>query len=287
MDVEEKTITGFTSQQVCDASGLNTYQITQLRKKHIVNPHKTEKFKFRYDFQDLVVCRDIGRLVRDGTSFSKVTASYIVVMNTAEGKFQHASAIKLIQNSGLTGGDILVLSEEGLVDPESGERAFDFNDLMQPMRSRRVHTLESIQRVQRICAESDDSNDWYEYALDCEDDENISEATRAYEVCVGYDEDNADAWVNLGRLHFLAGFHMDSRVCYERALAIDENHPIANYNLGIVFEMFEANEVAIKHFERAESIPESLQNLARIYQKMGNAKRSRSYLERFLESGLK
>ena len=287
MDVIDSTIAAFTSQDIYEASGLSAYQVAQLRKKGLIKPTKQGNTKFLYRFSDVVVARDIGRLVSEGSTFAKLVAAYCKVMTASGDQFRHASAIKLIRNDGSIGGDVLMMSGKDLIVPESGERAFDFDEIRQPLRSRRVHSLESLRRANRVAAASESAEDWYEYALDCEDDENIGEAKRAYEVCVSHDETNADAWVNLGRLHFLTGLQLDSRYCYERALRIDKNHQIGNYNLGILFEMFEASEHAIKHLEKAASIPESFQCLARIHDRLGHTKQAKSYQKMFFERNSK
>ena len=283
MDVNRRTIIGFSTREVRGESGLNDYQLKQLRKKQLLEPVKRDNTKFLYNFQDLVVARDIGILVADGTSFSKVVDAYTTVRRTFGKNLTHSSAIRLLKNEGLAGGDILVRSEQGLIEPETGERAFDFNDALQPKRSRRVRTLESLRVAQRIDADTEDADDWYQYALDCEDDENHDEAKRAYEICIHRDPTNADAWVNLGRLHFLSGRQLDSRYCYEKAIAVDATHQIGNYNLGILFEMFEANSHAIKHLRKATTIHESFQCLARIYKKMGKSKRADWYTAQYFK----
>lgn len=287
MDVDRRTINGFTTREVCGRSNLSEYQLHQLRKKQLLQPVKQDNAQLLYRFQDMVVACDIGRLVNEGTSFAKVVDAYTSVLRTRGEDLSHSSAIKFIKNSGLVGGDILVQSEQGLLDPETGERAFDFNDVLQPKRARLVRTLESLRVAQRVRSESPDAEDWYQYALDCEDDENDAEARRAYEVCINHDESNADAWVNLGRLHFLSGRQLDSRYCYEKALAVDSTHQIGNYNLGILFEMFESNELAIEHLTRADGILESFQCLARIYKKLGDAKRADDCMKKFFELSFK
>ena len=287
MDVDRKTIDGFTTREVCGKSGLNEYQLHQLRKKQLVDPIKQDNAKLTFRFQDMVVACDIGKLINEGTRFAKVIEAYTYVRRARGEELTHSSAIKFIKNSGLVGGDILVQSEHGLLDPETGERAFDFNDVLQPKRARMVRTLESLRVAQRVRSDSPDAEDWYQYALDCEDDENDAEAKRAYEICISYDENNADAWVNLGRLHFLSGRQLDSRYCYEKALAVDCTHQIGNYNLGILFEMFESNDLAIEHLKKADGILESFQCLARIYKKMGDAKRADNYMKKFFEQSFK
>lgn len=287
MDVDRKTINGFTAREVCGKSGLNEYQLQQLRKKQLLEPEKLKNTKFVYRFQDMVVACDIGRLVDAGASFAKVVDAYSNVRRSRGEDLTHSSSIKFIKNSGLAGGDILVQSEHGLLDPATGERAFDFNDVLQPKRARLVRTLESLRVAQRVRSDSPDAEDWYQYALDCEDDENDAEAKRAYEICISHDERNADAWVNLGRLHFLNGRQLDSRYCYEKALAVDCEHQIGNYNLGILFEMFESNQLAIEHLMRADGILESFQCLARIYKKMGDAKRADDCMKKFFELSFK
>ena len=283
MDVGRKTITGFTTQEVCARSELSEYQLRQLRNREILEPTKLENTRLCFQFADMVVACDIGRLIRKGANFAEIVDAYELARRARGNDLAHASAIAVVKNEGVVGGDLLVRSELELLDPATGQRAFDFATALHPKRSAFVRTMESIKIAQRIASNSVDAEDWYQYALDCEDEENDVEAKRAYEICISHDEENADAWVNLGRLHFLSGHQLDSRYCYEKALAVDAKHQIGNYNLGILFEMFESNELAIKHLTRANEILESLQCLARIYKKIGDAKRADDCMTRFFE----
>ncbi len=283
MDVDRKTIDGFTTREICEQAGLNQYQVQQLRKLNLLSPVKQANAQFLYRFSDLVTATDIGKLIAAGTNFAKVVEAYSRVCQTHGTQCDRVSAIKFVKNEGLIGGDLLVYSKHGLLDPITGERAFDFHGILRPKRVGQLHTFDSLCVAQRIHADTEVADDWYQYALDCEDEENDIEAKRAYEKCIAYDEDNTDAWVNLGRLHFLSGRQLDSRYCYERALAVDESHQIGNYNLGILFELFESTDLAIEYLQKADGILESFQCLSRIYKKLGDTKRADQYMAKYFE----
>ncbi|MYD43553.1 MAG: MerR family transcriptional regulator [Gammaproteobacteria bacterium] len=287
MEVSGNTVLGFSSQEICAESGLSAYQLQQLRRKSLLEPTKLDNTRFRYRFQDLVVARTIGGLVKQGAAFARIVDAYLAARRANPDQVVHTSAIKIVRTDRTAGGDILMQSAQGLVDPTTGDRGFDFEKLTDPIRTNSVRTMESLLTEQRVNADSLNPDDWYHYALDCEDDEDIQEATRAYEVCIRIDEKNADAWVNLGRLHFLGGRQLDSRYCYEQALDAQPEHQIANYNLGILFEMFDAHNRAIEHLKRANDIVESLQCLGRIYKKMGDSTRANQCMTAYFEQSFK
>lgn len=282
MDVTgSKVKSGFTTREVSGKSGLSDYQLQRLRNSKLLEPIRQINRTYRYRFQDLAVACAIGKLTANGANFSGVVEAYVRARRMPENSTTHSSAIKIVQQNELTGGQLLLLSKTELFDPETGERAFDFNEQLSPRRATRLSSMESLRTAQRVRIGEGNADDWYQYALDCEDDENEIEALRAYEMCIRQDETNADAWVNLGRLHFLHGRQLDAKNCYEHALEIDDNHEIGNYNLGILYEMFESYDLAIKHLKLASDIVESLYCLARIAKHQGNLKRAEQYMTRY------
>ena len=282
MDVSGKKIkSDFTTREVSSRSGLTDYQLARLRKANLIEAVRQGNHQFRYRFQDLVVACAIGKLTAEGANFSDVMSAYDRARQSSGNADTHSSSIKIVQQNELTGGQLLHLSKSDLLDPSTGERAFDFDEQLTPRRASHLSSMESLRTALRVRIGEGDADDWYEYALDCEDDENELEALRAYEMCIGQDAHNADAWVNLGRLHFLQGRQLDARNCYEHALDIDSHHEIGNYNLGILFEMFESYDLAIKHLKRADGIVESLYCLARIYRNQGNRVRADEYMNQY------
>lgn len=282
MDVADKKIkSDFTTREVSSKSSLSDYQLSRLRNANLIKAVREGNQPYRYSFQDLVVACAIGKLTSAGANFSDVVSAYVRARQSSPKIVNHPSSIKIVQQNELTGGQLLHLSKSDLLDPRTGERAFDFDEQLTPRRASHLSSMESLRTALRVRIGEGNADDWYEYALDCEDDENEIEALRAYEMCIGQDESNADAWVNLGRLHFLHGRQLDAKNCYEQALAIDSDHEIGNYNLGILFEVFESYDLAIRHLKLADGVVESLYCLARIYKNKGNLERADEYMARY------
>lgn len=267
MDVSNKTIHRYSASEVVEQCGLSAHHLSQLKDAGLVRPQKSSKSKYGrnyYTFQDLTVIHNVVNLLSRGASFANIKSAYLSVMHRGSGRLEHASSIRLVKDARYFEDTVLLAQDNELVDPKTGERVFDFSQSFQPKRSQRIQTLESIRVAQKVHGDSDNTHDWFDYALDCEDAHDFEEARRAYEKSIHCDSGNADAWVNLGRLHFANGRQLDSMHCYQEALEFDENHTIAHYNLGVLYNLFESTEKAIFHLTQAEGIPEAIQCLAAI-----------------------
>ena len=286
MEVSSKTVSRFTARQIREQSGLSSDDLSKLNRAGLLRPEKSGESKFSknfYSFQDLAVADHFARLLASGVQFEAIRSAYRKAMANSKDYVDHPSAIKLVKDANYFGENVLLAHNADLVDPETGEPVFDFTTKLEPKRigTARVETLESLKTKQRINGDSENTHDWFEYALDCEDGLEFDEAQHAYENSIRCDSTNADAWVNLGRLHFANGRQLDSKHCYEEAIEIDEQHQVAHYNLGILFYIFDATQKAILHLTQANSIPEANQCLARIYRTLGDKKRAARFYRKF------
>ena len=285
MDVSSRTVSCFTTRQLCDQSGLSVEHIRKLIQAGLIRPQKTSVSKFSrnlYSFQDLAVVNQFAHLLKNGATFNAIRSAYQRALEASSEQIDHPSAIRLLKDGEYFDDGLLLARDDDLVDAHTGERVFNFTTEFEAMRiNDRVRTIESLKVAHRKMTNMCSSEDWFVYGLDCEDADEVGEAIKAYEHAIGIDPRNADAWVNLGRIHFASGRQLDSRNCYEEALRINEFHEIAHYNLGILFHLFEAVDMAVKHLKRADTIPEAAYSLARIYRKLGDTARAIKYKKKY------
>ena len=81
---------------------------------------------------------------------------------------------------------------------------------------------------------------------------------------------NADAHVNLGRIHQVHGDFKRATRHYQLALNAAPNHELASYNLGTVFDELGEIEAALAYYRQAPNVPDAHYNLARIYELRGD-----------------
>jgi tetratricopeptide (TPR) repeat protein len=114
-----------------------------------------------------------------------------------------------------------------------------------------------------------------------------AEALAAYRRAVDLSPDFADAWCNLGTVHFHRGERPDARSCYERALAADADHLEANFNLANLLDDEGRRETALHHYKAAVRVDPSFAdarlNLALLYDRMGLRRLGREQWRQYLQ----
>ena len=118
-------------------------------------------------------------------------------------------------------------------------------------------------------AEELDSDDWYNRGLDLEDSD-PRQAPAAYQRSIVLNPGNADAHVNLGRIHQVRGDFKRATQHYQLALNAVPNHQLAAYNLGTVFDELGEIDAALAYYRQAPNVPDAHYNLARIYELRGD-----------------
>jgi tetratricopeptide (TPR) repeat protein len=130
--------------------------------------------------------------------------------------------------------------------------------------------------------------DWFERGcvLDAQPG-NAREALAAYRRAVELAPDFADAWCNLGTVHFHHGERAEARTCYERALAAEPDHLEANFNLANLLDDEGRRETALHHYKNAvrvdPSFPDARLNLALLYDRIGLRRLAREQWRHYLQ----
>jgi tetratricopeptide (TPR) repeat protein len=114
-----------------------------------------------------------------------------------------------------------------------------------------------------------------------------AEALAAYRRAVELAPDFADAWCNLGTVHFHRGERGEARSCYERALAADADHLEANFNLANLLDDEGRRETALHHYKAAVRVDPSFAdarlNLALLYDRLGLRRMGRDQWRHYLQ----
>jgi len=114
-----------------------------------------------------------------------------------------------------------------------------------------------------------------------------ADALGAYRRAVELAPDFADAWCNLGTVHFHRGERSDARSCYECALGCEADHLEANFNLANLLDDEGRRETALHHYKAAVRIDPSFAdarlNLALLYDRMNLRRMGREQWRHYLQ----
>jgi tetratricopeptide (TPR) repeat protein len=164
------------------------------------------------------------------------------------------------------GNNVVVREDNQVWDVETGQGHLDFTvqelaDNVAPLANRNLI----------VAKESDDldSDEWYNLGLDLEEVDS-SKAPDAYRRALDLEPKNADAHVNLGRLHQLQGDLKHAKRHYELAILAVPNHQLAHYNMGTVFDELDEVDQAANYYRKAPDVPDAHYNLARICELQGD-----------------
>ncbi|HKA36950.1 MAG TPA: tetratricopeptide repeat protein [Thermoanaerobaculia bacterium] len=137
--------------------------------------------------------------------------------------------------------------------PESGQILFDFGgaggaEPSAPARPQEFSKPQAEPPASAVCAD-----DWYRRGCDSEAFDS-KRAIEAYEKALAIDPDHPDAHINLGRLLHEASDAGAAEEHYRKALASRPNDPTAAFNLGVSLEDLGRRTEALAAYERAVSL---------------------------------
>jgi tetratricopeptide (TPR) repeat protein len=114
-----------------------------------------------------------------------------------------------------------------------------------------------------------------------------AEALTAYRHALDLEPAFADAWCNLGTVHFHRGERADARRCYDLSLEHDADHLEANFNLANLLDDDGRREAALHHYKAAVRIDPSFAdarlNLALLYDRLTLPRLGREQWRHYLQ----
>jgi tetratricopeptide (TPR) repeat protein len=267
-------MSGYTTNEVSDLIGLKPSQVRNFVRRSLLAPRRGERGEYRFGFQDVVLLRTAKGLLESRVSSRRALRALLKVRSGLQND-KGLAAVRIFAD----GANVLVREDNHLWEAESGQTHFDFQ-LAPPVRQvvRIAGASEDIDDA-IIAKEPDslDSDDWYNLGLDLEEI-NSKRAMDAYARAIDLNPQNADAYVNFGRLLQLSGDLKRAKRRYESALKLVPNHQLALYNLGTVFDELNEIESAADYYLRAPAVPDAHFNLARIFELLGDELAARRHM---------
>lgn len=130
------------------------------------------------------------------------------------------------------------------------------------------------------------ADDWFEMGVELEVC-SIDEAKEAYQKALALESNHPDACINLGRILHDEGDAQTASKLYRLALGRRPNDPTALFNLGVALEDLEDHGGALEAYQAAIALDpnyaDAHYNAAHLYEQTGDASRALRHLSRYRE----
>lgn len=272
---------GYSTQKVANLVGMAPNQLRHLARRNVLAPHKGPRGEYRFGFQDMVLLRHAKEVLDSGVS-PRALVRALAQLKAGAAPASVLSSIRLEAQ----GGTVVVRSKDRLWEAETGQGCLPLEppaataadaDNVQPMWT----------YLNEDTGNGDDlsSDEWRQLGVDLEELD-VAKAFEAYGRALEADPGNADAHVNIGRLHQLKGNLKNAKRHYKLAVQAAPDHQLAHYNLGTLFDELDEPDLATRFYHSAPKVPDAHYNLARIARRKGDElayRRHRQNYERLLK----
>jgi tetratricopeptide (TPR) repeat protein len=272
--------TGGTVYSLSDTARILRVSAARLRawSRHgLVSPRAAAAESFAFD--DLVRLRALAGLISQGVSVQRIRGTVARLEERLPDLREPLSALRVWGGSARR----VVVRHGDTLEEASGQLVLDFEA---------ERALPAIADLAAAREPSDvtpgSAFAWFERGcmLDAQAGK-AGEAASAYRRALELAPDFADAWCNLGTVHFHRGERAEARGCYERAIAADGEHLEANFNLANLLDDEGRRETALHHYKAAVRIDPSFAdarlNLALLYDRMGLRRLGREQWRSYLQ----
>ena len=258
---DQTRLGGYSTREVADLIGLKPSQVRHYVRRELLDPQRGSSREYRFRFQDIVLLRMAKGLMDAEVS----TRDVYRALGKLKAELKSVSSLAGVRIFA-DGGNVVVSSDRQIWNVATGQGHFDF-------AVRELADIVAVVANNHVAAavetEELSSDEWYNLGLDLEEVD-IGKAPECYRWALQLDPENADANVNLGRLHQLKGDFKRAKQHYGQALAVAGEHQLAHYNLGTIFDELDELEKAADHYRMAPDVPDAHYNLARICRLRGD-----------------
>ncbi len=258
---DQTRLGGYSTREVADLIGLKPSQVRHYVRRELLDPQRGSSREYRFRFQDIVLLRMAKGLMDAEVS----TRDVYRALGKLKAELKSVSSLAGVRIFA-DGGNVVVSSDRQIWNVATGQGHFDF-------AVRELADIVAVVANNHVAAavetEELSSDEWYNLGLDLEEVD-VGKAPECYRRALQLDPENADAHVNLGRLHQLKGDFKRAKQHYGQALAVAGEHQLAHYNLGTIFDELDELEQAADHYRMAPDVPDAHYNLARICRLRGD-----------------
>ncbi len=270
----------FVTREAARYAALSEPQVRRIARLGIVHPTRNGKSGYVFSFQDVVVLRQIGNMRREGISLAKILKGMQSLANRLDAH-QPLSSVRVRAN----GSHVVVQEHEEIWSPETGQHHLNFDEQVEVLdaeiqsfpKPEKRSSFEQLLKDRTLTSE-----DWFNIGMELERND-TEQACAAYRQAIVLDSQNADAYINLGRLLQINDKLRDAKRLYEKVLQFSPDSELASYNLGTVYHTFDEFDLAIKFYKRAPNMALSHHNLAQIFEQTGDELSARRHFKRSLE----
>jgi tetratricopeptide (TPR) repeat protein len=234
-----------------------------------------------FAFDDLVRLRALAGLISQGVSVRKIRGTVAGLEQCVPELREPLAALRVWGGSARR---VVARHGDALVESD-GQLVLDFEA---PRTASVVSEIAPSAEAGERAAAPRSAFGWFEQGcmLDAQAGK-AAEALVAYRRAVELAPDFADAWCNLGTVHFHRGERAEARTCYERSLAADADHLEANFNLANLLDDEGRRETALHHYKAAVRVDPSFAdarlNLALLYDRIGLRRLGREQWRNYLQ----
>ena len=234
-------------------------QIRKCVREGFLTPSRGQRGEFLFSFQDLVLLRTAANLMSASIQPKRVRAA-LYKLKAQMPQERPLSGVHIAAQ-----GDELLVHDregEGVWNPESGQRVFDFEHKPQaqiePFKAAAPALSLVEQRPQPSAEEEDEAQveaqmsaeDWFDLGYELETCA-PRQARDAYRRALELDPDNPEIRLNMGRLLFEAGELSAAERHYRIAAEGMSNQAEPAFNLGVVLEEMGQLESAIMAYRES------------------------------------
>jgi tetratricopeptide (TPR) repeat protein len=244
-----------------------------------VTPTRGPRREYRFSFQDLIVLRAARALIQAKVSRRRIRRSL-------EDLRKHLP--ETMPLSGLSicavGDRVVVREGDSQYQVDSGQYVLGL-DVSVEDGVLRVVEKEFGRQGSEVAEPPRDAEDWFDDALDFEENGEIDAAIEAYKQTVALDGQNVAAWINWGRLLHDRGHKREAEAVYGRAIEQCGADPVLMFNLGVLLEDLGRTQAAVEAYQAAvgedPALADGHYNLARLYESLGQPQHAIRHLGQY------
>jgi DNA-binding transcriptional MerR regulator len=244
-----------------------------------VTPTRGPRREYRFSFQDLIVLRAARALIQAKVSRRRIRRSL-------EDLRKHLP--ETMPLSGLSicavGDRVVVRDGNSQYQVDSGQYVLGL-DVSVEDGVLRVVEKEFGPKPDEATAPPRNAEDWFDDALDFEENGDIDAAIDAYTQTVALDGQNVAAWINWGRLLHDRGNKREAEAVYLRAVEQCGPDSVLMFNLGVLLEDLGRTQAAVEAYQAAvgedPALADGHYNLARLYESLGQPQHAIRHLGQY------